>query len=321
MNGVNCMNDMNSMNNMKRMNGPGEKTAGVTVRRQKIRRDRTKMRLAVFLVLVLLLLAATVFAEQLCPYAPYAQELSAALQPPSRTHPFGTDRYGRDMLSRVLIGGQTSISSALILVAVIGVTGTAIGMICGYLGGGVDMVVMRISDICLAFPSLVFAMAIAAVLNGGIRNAVIALAAVSWPKYARIARSQTLTVKSSDYIAASRLSGSHPLWVIFFHILPNIAGPVLVTAVLDIGTMMMELAGLSFLGLGAQPPAAEWGSMMSGGRSMLQTCPWVVLSPGLAIFVTVVLFNLLGDAVRDYMDPKAAGRRFAAARGVREGRD
>ena len=161
---------------------------------------------------------------------------------------------------------------------------------------------MRISDVCLAFPGLVFAMAIAALLNGGIKNAVIALAVISWPKYARIARSQTLTLKTLDYIAAAHLAGGSSVQIIFRHILPNSLGPVLVTAVLDIGTMLMELAGLSFLGLGAQPPTAELGNMMSSGRSMLQTYPWVVIGPGIGIFTAVAVFNLLGDTMRDYLD-------------------
>ena len=179
-----------------------------------------------------------------------------------------------------------------------------VGVLCGYYGGRADAFVMRISDICLAFPGLVFAMAVASVLNGGVRNAVIALALISWPKYSRIARSQTLSIKELPYIQASRLAGDTTIQMIFRHVLPNIIGPVLVTSMLDIGTMMMEIAGLSFLGLGAQPPVAEWGSMMSSGRSMLQTYPWIVLSPGIAIFVSVVIFNLLGDTIRDYMDPR-----------------
>ena len=168
----------------------------------------------------------------------------------------------------------------------------------------IDSVLMRISDVFLAFPGLVFALAVAAALGGGVHNAIIALAAISWSKYARVARSQTLAQKETVYIKAARLSGCGTGKIILKHILPNIFGPILVTAVLDIGTMMMELAGLSFLGLGAKPPIAEWGSMMSSGRSMLQTYPWIVLSPGLAIFVSVVIFNLLGDTIRDYMDPK-----------------
>lgn len=280
----------------------------VTVRRQRIWKDHTKTRLIVFASLVIALLLIALFAEQICPYDPNAQDLGNALQAPSLAHPFGTDRYGRDMLSRVIIGSQTSISSTLALVAIIAAAGTVIGVICGYFGGIVDTAVMRISDVCLAFPGLIFAMAIAAVLNGGVQNAVIALAVISWPKYSRIARSQALAIKNTAYIQAAKLAGNSSAATIFRHVLPNIAGPILVTAMLDIGTMMMEIAALSFLGLGAQPPTAEWGSMMSGGRSMLQTYPWVVLTPGLAIFVSVVLFNLLGDTVRDYLDPRNARR-------------
>lgn len=262
---------------------------------------RRRLRLAVLLALAALLLLAA-FARQLCPFDPYAQDYAAALLPPGPEHPLGTDRYGRDMLSRVLMGGQVSIFSTLALVAAIAVFGTAVGVVCGYAGGAADAVLMRLSDLCLAFPGLVFALAVAAVLGGGVVNAVLALAAISWPKYARLARSQTLALRRSDFIAAARLAGSRPWQVAVRHLLPNILGPILVTAALDIGTMMMELAGLSFLGLGAQPPTAEWGSMMSDGRSMLQTYPWVVLAPGLAIFVTVALFNLLGDAVRDVLE-------------------
>ena len=275
------------------------------IQRPPSRRSRAKARLIIFLLLVLALVLTAVFADRLCPYDPNAQDYPAALLPPSRAHPLGTDRYGRDMLSRVLIGSRASIFSTLALVFITAVFGTSVGLACGYRGGRLDSVMMRISDVCLAFPGLVFALAIAAVLNGGIRNAVIALAAVSWPKYARIARSQTLALKRADYIFAARLAGGTPLNIALRHILPNIQAPILVAAALDTGTMMMELAGLSFLNLGAQPPTAEWGSMMSGGRSMLQTYPWVVIAPGIAIFISVALFNLLGDAVRDYLDPRS----------------
>ena len=276
----------------------------VTVRIQKIKKNTVKGRLIFFLVLVGILLLVTIFADRIVPYDPYAQDLSKSMMPPSSEHLMGTDRYGRDMFSRVIVGAQVSIFSTLALVGVISVFGTIVGTLCGYYGGAVDSIVMRISDVCLAFPGLVFALAIAALLGGGVGNAVIALAVISWPKYARVARSQTLALKNVPFVLAARLSGCTSLQMILRHILPNILGPILVTAMLDIGTMMMELAGLSFLGLGAQPPTAEWGNMMSGGRSMLQTYPWLVLSPGLAIFVTVVIFNLLGDTVRDYMDPK-----------------
>ena len=276
----------------------------VTVRIQKIKKNTVKGRLIFFLVLMGILLLVTIFADRIVPYDPYAQDLSKSMMPPSSEHLMGTDRYGRDMFSRVIVGAQVSIFSTLALVGVISVFGTIVGTLCGYYGGAVDSIVMRISDVCLAFPGLVFALAIAALLGGGVGNAVVALAVISWPKYARVARSQTLALKNVPFVLAARLSGCTSLQMILRHILPNILGPILVTAMLDIGTMMMELAGLSFLGLGAQPPTAEWGNMMSGGRSMLQTYPWLVLSPGLAIFVTVVIFNLLGDTVRDYMDPK-----------------
>ena len=276
----------------------------VTVRIQKVKKNRIWMKLIVFAGLAAALLLITIFAKYICPYDPYAQDLTQAMQPPSAAHLMGTDTYGRDMLSRVLIGAQTSISSTFALVAIITVFGTVVGIFCGYYGGIVDSVMMRISDVCLAFPGLVFAMTVAAILDGGVRNAVIALALISWPKYSRIARGQTLSIKNLPYMQASQLAGDSVLQMIFRHVLPNIAGPILVTSMLDIGTMMMAIAGLSFLGLGAQPPVAEWGSMMSSGRSMLQTYPWIVLSPGLAIFVSVVIFNLLGDTIRDYMDPK-----------------
>ena len=276
----------------------------VTVRIQKVKKNRIWIKLIVFAGLAAALLLITIFAKYICPYDPYAQDLTQAMQPPSAAHLMGTDTYGRDMLSRVLIGAQTSISSTFALVAIITVFGTVVGIFCGYYGGIVDSVMMRISDVCLAFPGLVFAMTVAAILDGGVRNAVIALALISWPKYSRIARGQTLSIKNLPYMQASQLAGDSVLQMIFRHVLPNIAGPILVTSMLDIGTMMMEIAGLSFLGLGAQPPVAEWGSMMSSGRSMLQTYPWIVLSPGLAIFVSVVIFNLLGDTIRDYMDPK-----------------
>lgn len=279
-------------------------SGNITIRTQKVKRSHTKLRLGIFLVLVILLMLVALFSEQLAPYDPYEQNLDEAMQPPSAQHIMGTDRHGRDMFSRVLVGGKTSIYATLALVAAISVFGTVVGTLCGYYGGKVDSIVMRISDVCLAFPGLVFAMAVAALLGGGISNAVLALAVISWPKYSRVARSQTLALKSSSFVNAARLSGSSSTQIILRHILPNILGPILVTAMLDIGTMMMELAGLSFLGLGAKPPTAEWGNMMSSGRSMLQMYPWIVLSPGIGIFISVVLFNLLGDTVRDYLDPR-----------------
>lgn len=274
---------------------------------RRARRSRTAVKLAVLLVLAALLVLCALFAGHLCPWDPYAQDLRSALQPPSAQHLLGTDRYGRDMLSRVILGGQSSIASTLVCVAVVTLVGTTVGVAAGWRGGALDTVLMRVSDVFLAFPGLVFALAVAGVMGGGIQNAVIALAAIGWPKFARIARSQTLAVKESPFIEAARMQGTRGIALVVRHVLPNIAGPVVVCAVLDVATMMMELAGLSYLGLGAQPPMAEWGSMMSDGRSMLQTAPWCVLAPGFAIFVTVLVFNLLGDTLRDYLDPKKKG--------------
>jgi len=263
-----------------------------------------KIRLILFSSLAVLLVLIAIFGEHLCPYDPYLQDLRNAKAAPSLAHIFGTDRYGRDMLSRLIVGAKASILSTLLLVSVITVIGTIVGIICGWSGNRLDTLLMRISDLFLAFPGLVFALALAAVLGGGIHNAVIALAVISWPKYARIARSQTLSQKDSLYLDAARISGCSTFTLIMRHILPNIFGPILVTAMLDIGTMMMELAGLSFLGLGAKPPVAEWGSMMSDTRNLLTTQPWVTLSPGFAIFLSVAVFNLLGDSIRDWLDPK-----------------
>lgn len=276
----------------------------VTIRTQMIKKSHVKARMWVLFGLAGILILIAIFADKVCPYDPYVQDLAEAMKEPSANHIMGTDQYGRDMLSRVIMGTRISILSTLALVVSITVIGTVIGVICGYGGGIVDSIVMRISDICLAFPGLVFAMAVAAILGGGVWNAVIALAVISWPKYSRIARSQTLALREEPYMQAAILAGDNTAQLMIRHIFPNILGPILVTAMLDIGTMMMELAGLSFLGLGAQIPTAEWGSMMSSGRSMLQTYPWVVLSPGIAIFISVVIFNLLGDTVRDYMDPR-----------------
>ena len=283
-------------------------TAEPTVREAIVHKSSGKTRLYIFGAAAILLIVGALFSESLCPYDPYLQNLDAALQQPSAAHIFGTDRYGRDMLSRVIAGSRASIFSTFLLVAIITAVGTAAGVFCGWARGRADDLLMRVSDLCLAFPGLVFALAVAGVLGGGLHNAVLALAAISWPKYARIARSQTLAVRETTYLKAAMLAGCSTMQLLLKHILPNIAGPILVTAMLDVGTMMMELAGLSFLGLGAKPPTAEWGSMMSETRGLLQTVPWAVFAPGIAIFVAVMAFNLLGDAVRDYMDPKMRGR-------------
>ena len=274
------------------------------VRKQKAPGKGIKLKLILWGALALLILLTAAFAPYIAPHDPYEQDLGRALWAPCREYLLGTDRYGRDMLSRVIMGARTSVFSAVLLVLITTLTGSIAGTVCGYHGGKLDTFLMRVSDVFLAFPGMVFAIAAASVLKGGLFGAVAALALISWPKYARIVRSQVMAIKNAPYMEAARLAGSGTVKIIFRHMLPNIAGPVVTTAVLDMGTMMMEIAGLSFLGLGAAPPAAEWGSMMSNGRSMLQTSPWVILAPGCAIFLTVMIFNLLGDTVRDLLDPR-----------------
>lgn len=259
--------------------------------------------LTILAVLACAIVLVALVAPAIVPYDPYAQDLSQALMPPSGEHLAGTDRYGRDLFSRILVGAQSSIFYTFLLVAISFTLGSTIGMIAGWKSGKLDSLLMRTSDIFLAFPGLVFALAIAGTIGGGMFGAVLALAAISWPKYARLSRSLTLSQKNLPYIDAARLSGCTTLRLIATHLLPNIAGPLIVTAMLDIGTMMMELAGLSFLGLGAQPPIAEWGSMLSDSRSLLQSAPWTIAGPGVAIFITVAVFNLLGDLMRDYIEP------------------
>lgn len=253
-----------------------------------------------FLLGLLLLIMA--FGKWLTPFDPNVQDLEAALHAPDAVHYLGTDRYGRDVLARVLAGVQTTIGTSLLIVGGIMSIGTVLGALAGMLGRRTDSILMRTADIFLAFPQMVFAVAAAGALGGGLWNAALALMVIGWPKYARIANSLTAAIKERPFMQAAKISGTGVVGRLIHHVLPNIAGPIFVTAALDIGTIIMELAGLSFLGLGAMPPTAEWGAMMSNGRSMLQTAPWVILAPGSAIFAAVAVFNLLGDKLRDVLD-------------------
>lgn len=280
-----------------------KRTENVNNNRQRLifrgKNNKSNTSLIIWLIFALLIVLIAVLADVIVPYDPYEQDLSAALMPPDSHHLLGTDQYGRDMLSRVIKGAGISLSSSLALVVIITLTGCIAGIISGYYGGIIDSIIMRLSDIFLAFPGLVFAIAVASVMSGGLVSAVIALALISWPKYARIARAEVLAIKNEPYIQVARMSGLNTIRILIKHIIPNIADMIIVTAVLDIGNMMMEIAGLSFLGLGAEPPLAEWGLMVSQGRSFMQTAPWVVIAPGLAIFITVLVFNMLGDTLSD----------------------
>ena len=255
---------------------------------------------AFVLLLILLALAAPIIA----PYDPLAAEMKNAYLPPSPEHLFGTDKLGRDCFSRILYGASYSLSSVLLLVEAIFAPGTSLGVAAGYFGGKTDAVIMRISDMMISFPGMILAIAIAGILGGSLVNAIIALTIVSWTKYARLARSMVLKIKERDFVEAAVVNGGKPMHILWRHIVPNILPLMVITAASDIGAMMMELAGLSFLGFGSQPPAPEWGLMLNEGRQQLQTAPWLMVFPGLAIFITVVAFNLWGDALRDVLDPR-----------------
>lgn len=254
--------------------------------------------------LVLLLILLALAAPFIAPYNPLAAEMKNAYLPPSFEHLCGTDKLGRDCFSRILYGAGYSLSSVLVLVTVIFTVGTSLGVTAGYFGGKTDAVIMRVSDMMISFPGMILAIAIAGILGGSLINAIIALTIVSWTKYARLARSMALKIKKRDFVEAAVVNGGKPLHILWRHIVPNILPLMVITAASDIGAMMMELAGLSFLGFGSQPPAPEWGLMLNEGRQQLQTAPWLMVFPGLSIFVTVVVFNLWGDALRDVLDPR-----------------
>lgn len=265
---------------------------------------KTNRAFAVTSVLVLCLLLIAIAAPVIAPYDPTHAAMKDAFLEPGAQHLFGTDKLGRDCFSRVLYGARASLTGVLVLVASVFVVGTTMGVVSGYFGGKVDMVIMRISDMMISFPGMILAIAIAGIMGGSLVNAVFALTIVSWTKYARLSRSMVLKVKRRDFVEAAIVNGGTPGHILWVHILPNILPMMVITAAADIGALMMELAGLSFLGFGSQPPAPEWGLMLNEGRQQLQTAPWLMFFPGLAIFVTVVVFNLWGDNLRDVLDPR-----------------
>lgn len=265
---------------------------------------QTNRAFAVTSVLVLCLLLIAIAAPVIAPYDPTHAAMKDAFLEPGAQHLFGTDKLGRDCFSRVLYGARASLTGVLVLVASVFVVGTTMGVVSGYFGGKVDMVIMRISDMMISFPGMILAIAIAGIMGGSLVNAVFALTIVSWTKYARLSRSMVLKVKRRDFVEAAIVNGGTPGHILWVHILPNILPMMVITAAADIGALMMELAGLSFLGFGSQPPAPEWGLMLNEGRQQLQTAPWLMFFPGLAIFVTVVVFNLWGDNLRDVLDPR-----------------
>ena len=258
-----------------------------------------------FSVLAIIIILIAIFAPVLSGgIDPTAGDLKDAIMQPDATHICGTDKMGRDIYSRVLYGARISLVSTFILVALVFVIGTALGVVSGYFGGWVDAVIMRIADMMIAFPGLVLAIAVAGMLGASMRNAIIAIAIVTWPKYARMARSLVLKIRHTDFVYAAIVTGSSTWRMLWKYMLPNTITTLVITAATDIGGMMMELSALSFLGFGAQPPTPEWGAMLNEGRDFMQSAPWMMIYPGFAIFITVVVFNMLGDNLRDILDPR-----------------
>lgn len=251
----------------------------------------------VFLVLVALL------APTLATHGPYNQVLPDRLSAPSRDHYFGTDSLGRDIYSRVVYGARVTLTIAFLVAFISTPLGLVIGVIAGYIGGAVDEILMRLSDVFLAFPKLILAIAFAAALGPGVENAIVAIAIANWPSYARLARAETLSVKNNDYIQVIQTMGAGSMRIMAGHITPMCISSIIVRMSLDMGTIILTAAGLGFLGLGAQPPSPEWGLMVSDGRQFLVDQWWVSTLPGFAILLVVMGFNLLGDGIRDILDP------------------
>lgn len=258
------------------------------------------------LLIVLGLCIVSLLAPVLATHDPYAQDLVARLTPPGENgYWLGSDELGRDIYSRIIHGASVTLLIVALVAATAPLVGLVVGTVAGYLGGWVDTVLMRITDIFLAFPRLVLALAFVAALGAGIENAILAIALTAWPPYARIARAETLTIRNADYIAAIRLQGAGPMRIIVGHIWPLCISSIIIRVTLDMAGVILTAAGLGFLGLGAQPPLPEWGAMISAGRKFILDQWWVATMPGLAIFIVSLGFNLLGDGLRDVLDPKS----------------
>ena len=258
------------------------------------------------LAVIIALVLVAIFADLIAPYSPVIGDLKGArLLPPSATHWFGTDDLGRDIFSRIVYGSRLTLFVVVLVAVIAAPIGLLVGTAAGYAGGWIDAVLMRITDIFLAFPKLILALAFVAALGPGIENAVIAIAITSWPPYARIARAETLTVRNSDYIAAVQLMGASPFRIVLRHIMPLCLSSLIVRVTLDMAGIILTAAGLGFLGLGAQPPLPEWGAMIASGRRFILDQWWVAGMPGLAILVVSLGFNLLGDGLRDALDPRS----------------
>ncbi|AGK61238.1 ABC-type dipeptide/oligopeptide/nickel transport systems, permease component [Archaeoglobus sulfaticallidus PM70-1] len=283
------------------------------MRRNEILRVLLKNKLSIVgLSIIIALILIAILAPVLAPYPEQAMgepNLKERLQPPSPEHPLGTDDMGRDILSRVIYGARTSLMIGFSVVAIALLIGVPLGLIAGYVGRKIDLVIMRITDVFLAFPPLLLALLIATTLGRGMFNAILALALSWWPWYTRLMRGMVVSVKERPYVEAAKAMDIAEWKIMLRHVLPNSISPVIIQATMDIGSAILEAAGLSFLGLGVQPPTPDWGLMVSEGKNYFLNYWWYPVFPGLAIFITVMAFNLLGDAVREAIDPRLR-RRF-----------
>lgn len=271
------------------------------ITRRRLRRNKGALLSLVFLALVI---AASIFAPILTPYDPLAVDVEHQLLPPSTRHWAGTDLFGRDIFSRLLFGARLSLLVGVVAVAIASIPGLILGLVAGYNGRWVDSLIMRIMDMMLAFPGILLALTIVALLGPGLPNAMIAVGIAGIPSYTRLVRGSVLATKRMQFVRAARAVGCRGWRIVFRHILPNIFAPVLVLATLDLAWAILSASSLSFLGLGAQPPAPEWGAMLNEGRGYLRQAPWITAAPGLAIMLTVLSINLLGDGLRDALDPR-----------------
>lgn len=267
---------------------------------------KNKIKFYILLSLAIIIVIVCLFSDYIISNDPLATDFSKALIAPNSEYLGGTDQLGRCVFSRVLSGAKNSLKLTLICTAVIAIIGTFIGVVAGYFGETCDIIIMRICDMILAFPGTVFAIVLVAIWGPSLLNTVIALSLHRWTKYARMSRSMIISIKNQDYIIQAKLSGAKTHKILLSYILPNIISPIIVLATMEIGHTMLSIAALSFLGLASQPPLPEWGYMLNEGRNYMQTAPWLMIYPGIAIFITVVIFNLLGDSIRDLLDPKEA---------------
>ena len=257
-----------------------------------------------FLVMAIIIILIAIFAKEIAPKDPLQAVMDKPLHSPDKVNLLGTDILGRDILSRIIYGTRYSLFMTLVLVGTVFTLGTILGLLAGYFGGIVDTLIMRLADMMVSFPGIILAIAIAGLLGPSMTNAIIAISSVTWPKYARLSRSMVLKIKRELYIEAAKLTGSKDKDILFKYILPNMLTLMLVTAISDIGALMLEISALSFLGFGAQPPIPEWGAMLNEGRTYLAKAPWLMLYPGMAIVIVVVVFNMLGDNIKDLIDIK-----------------